>query len=266
MENKSIGYDIIHDLEKPPDTEEIQNVIPLIKNLQTSWNHPDYIGWQILRLNKDYQKYVIAFYKNFHLWADLSFYGFLFANFPPCPKESFDDYVHRYAIDDKKIHFWIDGCMLCLQKPSRGFLSDSIPIDQLMDLRKKTKKLIQYHPKEMGIIDFDYFLKNVDIKYPHFPAPHCVRFLHLSVAEHTTSLDKDWSLVCGKGRPQNWLINLLIYELSEAGMKNMEIARLLFEIDSSTEYWPDETKHPILVKIATIKRAIEKTVSKAYPF
>jgi len=264
MESKSKSYDIIRDLEKPADIEEIRNVIPLIKNLHPSWNHPEYIGWQILRLNKDYQKYVIAFYKNFHLWADLSFYGFLFANFPPRPKESFDDYIHRYVIDDKKIHYWIHGSMLCWLKMFP--LSDRIPLDQLWDLRKKTGGIIHHHPKEIGIIDFDYFVKYVHIKFSHLPAPHNVRFLHASVLELTTSIDKDYSLVRGKGRPQNWLINLLIYELSEAGMKNMEIARLLFEIDSSTEYWPDETKHPILVKIATIKRAIEKTVSKAYPF
>lgn len=265
MESKPIVYDIIRDLEKPVDIEEIKNVIPLIKNLDSSWNHPDHIGWQILRLNKDYQKDVIAFYKNFHLWADLSFYGFLFADFPPCPKESFYDYTHRYVTDDKKKDYWTKSSMLCWQKILP--LSDRIPLDQLWDLRKKIGTAIHYHPKDIGIIDFDYFVKHVHINLNRrIPFPYNVRFLCPWVDMYGTSIDMNYSLARGKGRPQNWLINLLIYELSEAGMKNMEIARLLFGVDSSTEYWPDETKHPVLVKIATIKRAIGKTISKAYPF
>ena len=69
----------------------------------------------------------------------------------------------------------------------------------------------------------------------------------------------------GRHRKENWPINLLVYELSEAGMKNMEIARLLFGVEKSTEFRPDEIKHPILVKIAKIKDRVEGYVSEIYP-
>lgn len=65
-----------------------------------------------------------------------------------------------------------------------------------------------------------------------------------------------------KGRPHNWGFNLLVYELSQAGMKDMDIARLLFGVQRSTENYPD--KESALVRIYTIKNTIGNAVSQAY--
>jgi len=65
----------------------------------------------------------------------------------------------------------------------------------------------------------------------------------------------------GKGRPQDWGFNLLVYELSQAGMKNMDIARQLFGVKKP----PGSIyKEPTLVRINTIKKTIGEAVSQAY--
>lgn len=88
-----------------------------------------------------------------------------------------------------------------------------------------------------------------------FPWPNYIARLPSSRGKGTTF----------RGRPPKWAENLLIYELSQAGMKNMEIARLLFGVDKSTEYRPGNPKHPILVKIAKTKEAMKKIVLESFP-
>jgi hypothetical protein len=65
-----------------------------------------------------------------------------------------------------------------------------------------------------------------------------------------------------KGRPHNWGFNLLVYELSQAGMKDMEIARYFYGIEKSTGNFPD--KETTLVRINTIKNTVDRHVSQAY--
>jgi hypothetical protein len=65
-----------------------------------------------------------------------------------------------------------------------------------------------------------------------------------------------------RGRPSNWAENLLVYELSQAGMKNKQIAELVLGVEKFYKI----DKDPIYVRINTILRTVEKVVSKAYPF
>jgi len=65
-------------------------------------------------------------------------------------------------------------------------------------------------------------------------------------------------------RIEDWAKNLLIYELSRAGLKDMEIARLVFGVEKSTEW--SAPKHPILVKISKVKEAMKELISQSYPF
>jgi len=75
---------------------------------------------------------------------------------------------------------------------------------------------------------------------------------------------------------KNWAKNLSVYEFSQLGMKDMEIRRLLFGVDKSTEYYHSkgrrggkvliDTKHPILVKIYKIKKSMKTIICNSSPF
>lgn len=67
-----------------------------------------------------------------------------------------------------------------------------------------------------------------------------------------------------RGRPiEDLAKNLSVYELSQVGMKNMEIARLVFGFTRFRESLDKET---ILVRINAIKKTGNNIISRAYPF
>jgi hypothetical protein len=74
------------------------------------------------------------------------------------------------------------------------------------------------------------------------------------------------------GRPQYWGLNLLVYELSQTGMKDGQIAHLLRRSASNLlfgnvkSYSDSSDKDPLLVRIADIKMKVKEAVSQAYPF
>lgn len=205
----------MRDLKKSETQEirEIKSAIPLIKTLDPSWNCHENVGWQILRLNGDYRNIVIEFYRDrpFH------FNPLFLMDFPPFPRESFQDYERR--VKDS-----VGENIACQRGQFRGFKIDRNDL-----------------------------------------VPHTIRFPH-PLIRPLLPIDKLRPLMIKKGRhPESWSRNLLVYELSRARVKDMEIARWLFGAKSSTEWLPYDRKHPDLVKIAKIKKAMEKFVSEAYP-
>jgi hypothetical protein len=118
-----------------------------------------------------------------------------------------------------------------------------------------SKKKITLNPRNLGS------LRPCPIPWQiRFPFIFCLETLH------------PWP-VKGKGRPQDWRLNVLVYELSQAGIKDKEIGNLLRKcpipnllFGAIKHYEGTLDKDPILVRINTIKRTVEKAVSQAYPF
>ena len=175
--------------EETADIRKIKSAIPLIKNLHPSWNCPDNIGWQILRLNKEYREHIFKFYHRHYMPTDsFVFPGsgniLLQTDFPPLPQESFQDY-------ERRVTDWAEDMIVSQVGMFRGLKIDK------NDLIPST------------------------IRFPHpFIRP-------------LLPLHKFHALTIRRGHPQNWLENLLIYELSRAGVKNAEIGRLILGMEKS---------------------------------
>jgi len=228
---------------KTPVLEKIKESIPTIVSLRPCfWADTNFLYWQILRLNKNYQKAAEGVWKIHPLGQtvnQLLYLSFFFEDFPPEQKES--------------IHVWEDR----LEPQSSRADWDLRSLIKISSLSQNT-----YPPPSPPSI-FRYFSKSLGLGFQ--PIPHHVRFpLPILLSNLSDSPLKDFFEK--KGRPPKWARNLLIYELSQAGMKDMEIARLLFGVKKSTENWPDKPKHPILAKIYKTKRTMEKIISESYPF
>lgn len=212
-------------METEREIQEIKSVTPLIRNLHPSWNCPEHIGWQILRLNRSYRQYVLKFHPVI-VMGSITIPGIsrftppdprahaIFRDFFPIPQESFQDYetrVTRYVEEmvAHQVGLW------------RGFKFD----------------------------------KNALI-------PHTIRFPHPWIRP-LLPLHKLSALTIRRGHPQDWLLNLLIFELSQAGIKNAEIGRLLFGMKKSRPS-ASEPKSPILVRINKTLKQTEKIVSESY--
>lgn len=107
----------------------------------------------------------------------------------------------------------------------------------------------------LGLIN-RYLFKCEDIFpvpwFTHFPFP---AFLY------EIFVPNDCMPASRRGRRQDWPKNFLIYELSKAGMKNWEIAYLLFGTEKIK--YPD--KDPFSVRINVIKKELDKLISSIYP-
>lgn len=225
MEEKSRKQETFELLKKTYDLGQIKESIPIIKNLHPSfWESPNFLTWQIVRLNTDYQTFIVKLWGNIPLWEDMDSLNFFFMNYSPLPQESFDDWEERFGDDDMN---YFDRFAFSL-----------------------TQNYKEY---------FNSFPKYTRFKFA--PIPHTVRFPLPILLLIFPYLTVGRAYFKPKGRPQDWATNLLVYELSRAGMKNMEIARLLFKVEKSTGKWPD--KHPILVRIDTIKETVKKAISKS---
>lgn len=116
-----------------------------------------------------------------------------------------------------------------------------------------------------------YFLKGIQYQHEFFPTPYWVRFplpiLFNRFSDHL--VNGIWSR---KGRPQDWALNLLAYELSQARMRSKtigsflraECSEMLFGIVKNYEGKLD--KDPIYVRINALKKTVGRIISKVYPF
>ena len=214
-------------LKKTYSVERIKESIPLIENLHPSfWDEPEFLTWQIVRLNRDYQKFIVHLWGNIHLWGDVDSLNFLSVDYLPLFQESIDDWKAKERFAEYNLRYFERFPFFISGRYKEFF--NSLP---------------------------NYF------KVRFAPIPHSVRFplpILLNIFPYLKVGRRYFKL---KGRPQDWGRNLLVYELSQAGMKNMEIARLLFGVEKWTERWPD--KHPILVRIDAIKKTVEKAISQS---
>jgi len=102
------------------------------------------------------------------------------------------------------------------------------------------------------------------------PVPWVVRFPHVFFLDNIPPWPRKGQGM--KGRPQDWALNLLVYELSQAGMKDKQIASFLrtecpeMLFGEIKNYQGKSDKDPFLVRINDIKKRVKNIVSKAYPF
>lgn len=221
--------DFLEQINKPRDVEPIKRSIPIIRTLHPSfWKSSTFLTWQIIRLNEGYRNFIDNIWKNLiELENDFAIF---FEEFPPEQGESIGHWIER---DNKSLKLWRE--------------IETISLVHVVTEQAAGNPLTN----------------PLELKTP-IPIPYTVRFPKPCLITRVRSLPAE-TLFKKKGQPPKWDRNLLIYELSQAGMKNMEIARLLFGVKKSTENWPRILKHPKLVRIADIKKVIRNTVSKAYP-
>lgn len=106
-----------------------------------------------------------------------------------------------------------------------------------------------------GVTVFE-LMKKWDVDFP--PIPWVFRFIPEGYLLQMAPVQSR------PGRPmENWANNLCVYELSQLGMKDTEIAKLIYGINKSTEYYPD--KHDILVKIFKIKKSLKTVITDSLP-
>jgi|GEM_PF-1337872 hypothetical protein len=258
---------VFEELDKSGNIEAIKRSIPIIQDLHPSfWDDICFLTWQLIRLNKDYQKFTAKIWSIPALGHTVDYSGIFFMDFLPLPQESYDDWCQRFDnlilgrkcvenLHDDDLYRQLYKLIITLKN-----------YDRLVYLLRKNK----HH----GISDsflMKYFIEFRPIPYSvRFPLPRLL-FFNLRFSSRFKDRVKIFPDPSfrgrrkerERGRPQNWATNLLVFELSQAGMKNMDIARLLFGIEKSTNHWPD--KHPILVRIDDIKKTVQKAVSKAFP-
>lgn len=93
-------------LKKTYDLIQIKESIQIIKNLHPSfWKSPSFLTWQIVRLNTDYQTFVVNLWGNGDLLgSDVDSLNFFFRDYPPAFQESIDDWDKRF-VDDAMRYF-----------------------------------------------------------------------------------------------------------------------------------------------------------------
>ncbi len=211
--------------EESSGIQKIKNAIPSIKSLHPTWNCAEHIGWQILRLNQAYREAVERHYEK---------------------KFRFQYWLSK----DKGSHSHMSYPLFVDYPP--------LPQEPFPDYEKRVTASV-----EDNIISQKGLFRGVKVDKNDL-IPYSIRF-PCPLIRPLLPLHKFKSLMTRKGTPiKDWSQNLLVYELSLAGMKNAEIGRLLFQMGSS-RWSVGDPKHPILVKIAKIKKSIGGIVSQCYP-
>lgn len=229
-ENRRILFDVFFNKNKTAYLDYLKKIMPAYLNLRHSfWENQHFLRWQLLRLNPEYQTIVEK------IWHDKWTSGGIteqqeieeyFFDFRDCIPRKIDTY------QTWEFAGW-------LGKDKTGKTRLPINIAKLMEKWK--------------------------VAFP--PIPWVFRFTPRGYLDQLPLLPEYDHWKSKRGRPiEDLAKNLLIYELSKVGMKNMEIARLIFGVRNSTEFWLDQPKHPILVKIAKMKIAMDKLVSESYRF
>jgi len=254
--------------------EEIKTGIPFILRLHPSfWGNPKFLQWQLMRLNEDYKKYyelkiskleeglevqlpkdlidvsheetLGQWYKR---WLDaaydlvstdtvLSFVIMLGKiEFLPFPGETFEKWSHRVGSNNDAQY---EGMGLIAKaifdSIEEKSLDNPIIKETLRDLNEEKSVWLPYiHP---------------DVR---FPLPLLLELIPSR-------------LIKARGPIQNWPRNLLVYELSQKGIRDTDIAVWLFGMQKKP-YRGQPGKNRLLSHIDRIKRTVSKSVDKALPY
>lgn len=224
--DRRILFDVFFNNKKTAYLDYLKRTFHVFLNLHPSfWKNEYFLRWQIIRLNPEYRTAVEK------IWRDR------WANEGKGNQQQIEEYFFdfRDCIPSKTDTFETWEFAGWISEDNNGRRRFGIEVRDLME---------KWH------VDFP-------------PIPWVFRFIPRG---HLNQLPPIPGVGYGKlrGRPiEDWAKNLLVYELSHAGMKDMEMARLMFGVKKSTEW--SAPKHPIIVKIAKTKGSMEKLISQAYP-
>lgn len=263
---------------KKPNLELVKQEIPFIRNIDLSfWENPKFLRWQLMRLNKNYKKEVDKVWWEF--WTEAKYKNYpkdlkktikkIYEGFPPMLQEPLEKWKKKdskyYSLGGLKLilkYFRIFDNFKPLLHETFDEWHERLAHTELDPIRFHSMLETQFIDKKGGSMVAFWKLDMLNLP----PIPWCVRFPFPPFLDRIPPWPNKKKK--GAGRPQGSFKdsgkNLLIYELSQGGMQDMEIARLLFGIKKSTEKWPD--KHSTLSWIFNIKRAVEKVVLQVYPF
>jgi hypothetical protein len=227
-EGRRILFKAFFKKEKAGYLDFLKKMIPILLNLhQSFWENQHFLRWQLMRLNTEYQTSVEKIW--YEKWT-----GAGITERQQIEKYFFD---FRDGIPRKIDTYQTWKFTAWIEEDNNGERRFGIKVAELMEKWK--------------------------INFP--PIPWVFRFIPRGYLDQLPLIPGYRNDRPPRGRPiEHWARNLLVYELSQAGMKNMETARLLFGVKKSTENWLKAPKHPVLVKIAKVKKAMEKLVSKSY--
>lgn len=227
-EDRRILFDVFFRDEKTAYLDHLKKTIPILLNLHRSfWQNRHFLRWQLIRLNTEYQAAVEK------IWRDR--------------------WTHARKIERQEIEELFFDFHDCIPRKIDTYRTWEFAGWSKDDKIGKRRFGVQIPElKAMWKVNFP-------------PIPWVFRFIPRGYLNQLPRIP-GYGYGKPRGRPiKLWAKNLLVYELSQSGMKNMEIARLVFGVKKSTEYWLKTPKHPILVKIAKVKEAMNEIISKSYP-
>ncbi len=238
---KRYGNLIPKEVSTTSDPAIIRSQYHFLKKLHYSfWENPQFMCWQLTRINKKYWNDVDAtadFYRDY--LNDNGKYGelervlnMLSTDYPPEPKDTFGEWEQRSQWAD----FEFQGELPALRKYGLDQLVIDNPPSQLNVIQTTGGSTIlsPLSPWAATFMPIDYRVR--------FPLPLLLRKL------------PEWHKQ-GKERPPDMSGNLLIYELSQNGWNDDDIGSLLF---------PDSYSDP-LPRINDARMELEKIVIRAYP-
>lgn len=224
-EGRRILFDVFFKNEKAGYLDFLKKMIPILLHLHPSfWEDQHFLRWQLIRLNEEYQRTVEKIWRDRWTRAEIT---------------------EQQQIEQYFVYF---SDMIPRPPKSEIFLTwGSITGWEIKD--KDGKIHLPIRTAQL--------MKKWNVDFP--PIPWVFRFTPNGYLQQIPPAKRE------RGHQvENWAKNLAVYELSQAGMKNAEIGRLLFGMDKS-RISVFNTTHPILVEIAKIKKRIKKKAAKSFP-
>jgi hypothetical protein len=248
-------------------------IASILKLHPSFWRNPKFLQWQLMRLNKDYREYYDLKISKLEKGSGYQLPQGV-ANVSP--KETLGqwykrwlDAAHDLVSMDTALSFVITlGRIESLPFPGETFEKWSSRVSNNNDIQSEGMGLIAkaiFDSVEKKSLDDPIIKetlrdlneeKSLWLPYIHpdirFPLPFLLELI-------PSRLNR------ARGPIQNWPRNLLVYELSQKGIRDTDIAVWLFGMPKEA-YRGQSGKNRILSHIDRIKRTISKSVDKALPY
>jgi hypothetical protein len=253
--------------------QSIKQIISTAQNLHVSfWENPRFIRWRLMRLNEAYRKDVLLFWSQF--WAlDRELPGKLFhpelvyETFPALLKKVFDTclkttnsskpsfadilYSQRFRIDDV---FKIIGDFP--PRPQQTFVNWHEECSRVSNIHLDLICTLRFFKDMDGVVyKIEVPFENPQLFSP-LPLPWFIRFPLPFFLDKIPPWPPEWIT---ETRRQDFALNLLVYELSQAGIKPKRLADLLrtecpnMLYGVVKDYNGTSGKDPLLSRLYTIK-------------
>jgi hypothetical protein len=236
------------------DADRIRTFYRFIVNLHPSfWQNPKFLRWQLMRLNEQYQRDfddVSEVYNEFFTANDmidvvknvLPEINKLNKDFFPGPNESFEEWSDRLSVERPYEHEFTDLHKLEIWEV---YKDENSPFDYIgfRDINGKRLLVSPLTFLQMNPLPIDYLVR--------FPLPYFLDTL-------PTWEDKDKKK---KVEIRNWALNLFTYEMSQAGVRPIMIAKTIY--NENITYKNGKPKEFDQMRVN--KRTIAKPIFNSYP-